>query len=410
MSELTITKIQFLLQQNKYAEADKLITILLSEEPDNAFYLTVASDIARHLGQLERAMNLVNAAILVSPDEDFVHYTKAQVHIELNELFLAQECLKAAVRIEPNDPDNYALWAHVTLNQKKYEAALEQANKALQLDPENILALNTRSTALMKLNRSYEASKTMEGALKEDPNNAYTHTNYGWNLLEKGKHKKALSHFREALKSNPDFEYAQAGMVEALKSRYLLYRWFLKYFFWMNNLTAKNQWVVIIVLYVGMQIINRLSTTMPFLKPVAILLMAFAFSTWILPPLSNLLLRINPYGKYMLDHKEIMSSNFVGISLLIAFVSIILYAITGLPFLLSLCILGVAMMIPLGTLFARTKHKFTLPGYTILLGVFGLLSVIATANTGELFTAYSTVFLLGFVAYQWVANYLIIDA
>ena len=122
---------------------------------------------------------------------------------------------------------------------EKYEDALNLANEGLERDPENILALNIRSSALIKLDRKEDAFTTIEGALAHDPNNAYTHSNYGWGLLEKGNHKKALQHFREALKHDPTLVQAQAGMAEALKANYVFYRLFLRYAFFMSNLTAK---------------------------------------------------------------------------------------------------------------------------------------------------------------------------
>lgn len=119
----------------------------------------------------------------------------------------------------------------------------------MEIDAENLSALNARSTALNKLNRKEESFETIQDALREDPNDAYTHANYGWGLLEKGHHKEALDHFKEALANDPSFEYAQLGMLQAIKANNPIYRVFLKYSFWMSNLTAKYQWGVIIGFY-----------------------------------------------------------------------------------------------------------------------------------------------------------------
>ncbi len=149
---------------------------------------------------------------------------------------------------------------------------------------------------------------------------------------KKEKTKKRLEHFREALRINPGFEYARSGMAEALKARYWLYKLFLKYAFWIGNLTAKYQWAVIIGLYIAFRLLNTLAQSnealRPYLTPVIILFALFAFSTWIITPVSNLFLRLNPFGKYLLDKNEIRSSNLVGGSFLVCVAGTITYALT----------------------------------------------------------------------------------
>src|SRR5690606_2150752 len=110
--------------------------------------------------------------------------------------------------------------------------------------------------ALIKLDRSEESFETIEGALREDPNNAFTHANYGWGLLEKGNHTKAMEHFKEALSHSPNLDYAQAGMLEAIKATNPIYRLFLKYAFWMGNMAAKFQWGFIIAFYILFRVIR----------------------------------------------------------------------------------------------------------------------------------------------------------
>lgn len=284
------------------------------------------------------------------------------------------------------------------------------ADEALSLDPENILGLNIRSTALIKLNRKEESFSTIEGALAHDPNNAATHTNYGWGLLEKGDHKKALEHFREALKNNPDLREARDGMAEALKAKYFFYRIFLKYAFFMSNLTSKYQWGVIIGFYLITRVLNGLSRTNPGLQPVlmpfVVLFALIAFSTWVFTPISNLFLLLNPYGKYLLDREARLSSNGVGISLLICVVGLICYFILSNPSWLVVAGLGFAMMVPLGSLFTIPQYKTLLIVYTAAMALLGVLAVYSAFGTGEPFNLFTTLFLFGFIAYQWLANIL----
>ncbi len=302
--------------------------------------------------------------------------------------------------------------ASIKLSRKQFEEALELANKALEIDAENLLGLNIRSTALIKLNKHEESFHTIEGALREDPNNAYTHANYGWGLLEKGDHKKAMEHFRESLKNDPNSGYAQSGMLEALKATNPVYRLFLKYSFFMSNLTAKYQWGVIIGFYVVFRILKSVATNnealQPYLYPLLVALAVVAFSTWVLNPVSNLFLRFNTYGKLLLDKNEKTSSNFVAASMATFVIGILLYFILGDDKFLSVVVFGFAMMLPFSLMFSPTKYKHAFLIYAVAMSLIGLAAIVLTFFTGELFNMLSVIFIFGFVGFQWVANYLLI--
>ena len=75
---------------------------------------------------------------------------------------------------------------------------------------------------------------------------------------------------------------------------------------------------------------------------------------------------------------------------------------------LAIAAFGFAMMLPLGTMFSPSKNKYLLLGYTICLGVVGAIAIALTFSTNELFNVMTPVFILGFVAFQWLANYLLI--
>ena len=408
MTDQLIIRAQILLQQKKYDEASKLLADILRQDPANIHVLAMLSEVQLHLGKHPEAEELINSAIGLAPDESDLYYIKARVVYHLDRYDEAEGLLEHAILIDPSDAAYFALWAGIKLERKQYDKALELANRSLELDPENIQGLNVRSTALIKLDRKEEAFQTIEGALNEDPNNAYTHSNYGWGLLEKGDHRKALGHFREALRNDPNFRYAQAGMMEALKARYWFYRVFLKYVFWIGNLTAKYQWGVILGLYFGTRLLSSLARNnaalQPYLTPLVLLLVLIAFSTWVITPLSNLFLRLNPYGKHLLDKKEIQSSNFVGISLGVFLIGLAGYLFSGAEPWLALAAYGFAMMVPFSAMFTPAKYN-SLTIYAGAMAVIGALAVLTAFATGTVENIFSIVFLFGFIAFQWVVNY-----
>lgn len=410
--ESLINRAELLIQQGRYKEAEELLAELLQQSPNNSYILAMCSRVAIELGKSAKALELINTAIGISPNDDYLHYIKSNVSLHMNHYDEAENSLEEAINMNLGIAGYFALWASIKLMRKQYEKALELANKALELDPEDIQALNTRSTALLKLNRKEESFETIENALKEDPNNAHTHANMGWNLLEKGDHKKALEHFKEALSEDPNSGYAQAGMINAIKAKYLIFRWFLKYSFWIQNLTAKYQWGVIIGFYFAVRFMNSVArnnpTLYPYLNPIVILLTILAFSTWIINPLSNLFLRLNPYGKYLLNEREKMSSNLVGFSAALFLAGLISYALMGENKWIGLAAFGFAMMVPFSTMFSASRQKNALLYYALAMFVTGVIALAQIFTTGVLYNTFSNIFIIGFVAFQWISNAIII--
>lgn len=409
-----LSKISILIQQKKYAEAERLLKNFLTEDANNIYLLSLLAEVKLQQDQLDEALVIVNNAIGLSPDADHLFYIRARIAVQQDRYDDAEKDIAQATAIDPNDGDYFAFHASIKLDRKQYDDALNLSNKALELDAENLLGLNIRSTALLKLNRKEDSFNTIEGALREDPNNAFTHANYGWGLLEKGDHKKALEHFKESLKSDPNFTLAQAGMVEALKASNPVYRLFLKYSFWMGNMTSKYQWGVILGFYFGVKFLRGIAhnsdTLRPYLVPIIVVLSLLAFSTWIMNPIGNLFLRLNRYGNFLLDKNEKMSSNFVGISLLVCIAGLLSYFIANDEKFLTVAAFGLAMMLPFGSMFSPSKYKHALLIYAVVMAAVGLAAITLTFSTGQMFNVMTPVFLIGFIGFQWAANYLTISA
>lgn len=412
MSDQAFQRVELLLQQERYEDAEGILQDLLKNDPDDAVVLSFLAEVKLQADDYLTAHHFIDQSLAITPNNPALHHLKARILIQENRFKEAIDFIEEAIQLDPEDADYHALKALILLQQKKFQESLDAADQALELDAENLLALNMRTSALQKLDRKEDAFITIEGALKEDPNNSFTHANYGWNLLETGDHKKALEHFKQSLQQNPGNEYAQQGMIQAIKAGNLIYRLFLKYSFFMANLTSKYQWGVIIGFFVGVRLLRGLAASneamRPFLIPLIILLSLVAFSTWIITPVSNLLFRLHPYGKYMLDKQEIKSANLVGISLLLAVIGFGAYLATNQAGWLVLGFLGLTLTMPLGNMFASSTNKWVLQWYPLAMALVGALAVYDSFSTNELFTTYSSIYLIGLFAYQWIANALII--
>ena len=411
MTEHSLSKVGILIQQRKYDAAEKILRQLLAQEPTNIQYLALLSELNLAQDKVEESASIIEDAIGLAPDTAHLFFIKSRIDIQKDKYDDGEKSIQQAITLDPYTADYFAWFANIKLARKQYEESLNLANQALEIDPEDLLALNVRSTVLIKLNRKEESFATIEGALRNDPNNAYTHANYGWGLLEKGDHKKALKHFKEALKNDPNFEYAQRGMIEALKATNPVYRLFLKYSFWIGNMGAKYQWGILLGLWLGNQALNQLADAKPGLRPVLIpviiLLALFAFSTWVIKPISNLFLRFNAYGKFLLNKQEKMSSNFVAVALVVLLAGLCMYAYSFQDKYIVLAAYGFAMMVFCGMMYLPSKYN-SIMIYTIAMAVLGLIAIWMAFTGNPATGAVVNLFIIGFLGFQFAVNFLVI--
>ncbi len=320
-----------LYHQSRYDLADREFRRELAEDPDNA---TAHAFLALCLTEQDRrdeALHEAGEAVRLDPDEAFGHYVRGRVLYDQDRLNDAEAAAQEAIRLDPDDADYPGLLAAVEMGRRRWAAALEAAERGLALDPEHDACTNLRVMALVQLGRKDEAAGTLGSALARDPENALTHANQGWALLHRGEHEGALVHFREALRIDPELEWARAGIVEALKARYLVYRLMLRFFLWMGRQSNVAQWIVILGFVFGRKALADLARThpalAPFLWPVLALSFAFLLLTWIASPLFNLLLRFNRFGRLALSREQRIASTWIGGCFIAAAACFVLYLV-----------------------------------------------------------------------------------
>lgn len=396
-----------LIERRRYKEAEKSLVDALSLEPTNITALSLLALCKYETEKINDALILIKQAVGLDPDNDHLLYLHALFSFRADDLRNAEQMIKNAIAFNPANANYHGLMANIKLHQRAWQEALDQANIGLSIEAENLECLNARATALLKLDKKTESFDTIREALQQDPENDNTHSNIGWSQLESGEVEKALESFRNALRFNPQNEFAKSGMVEALKARYLFYKWFLKYAFWINNLKAKGQWFFIVGMFIGVRVLSELadnnSDYAPFIKPIVYVYFAFAISTWIIEPLSNLVLRFNIFGRYALTRHEIIASNFVGFSFGLAAITAVAFMITEESFFLILMLYFTLMMLPFGSMLRPNilRNRQILIGLTVIIGTIGLIGIFFTI-------AWWYFFIFGIFSYQWVANALTI--
>jgi tetratricopeptide (TPR) repeat protein len=378
---MSFARVLLLFEQERYDLAEQELRQTLSAEPDN---VRAQALLALSLSQQRKdweALQEARQAVHREPDFAESHYILGRVLNTMGKTNEAELAIQHAIQLNPKMATYWNLLAGIYLQRRNWQKTLEVAEQGLSIEPEHVGCANLRAMALVKLGRRRESNLTLAATLAREPENALTHANQGWLLLKAGHHQRAMEHFREALRLNPTLEWARAGVVETLKARNLLYRLLLQYFFWMSKLTTRVQWVVILGGYVIFRLVRAGAQAVPDLALATgafiIAYLVFVYLTWTSETLFNLLLRLDPFGRLVLDQDEITASNLAGGSLSIGLVGLMLWAITQNPVALGLGVWGIIMVIPIGGTFkleAGSKRRF-LAGFGILLGLAGLAGV-----------------------------------
>jgi tetratricopeptide (TPR) repeat protein len=315
-----------LYDQSRYEQAETELRQSLATDPHDPYAHALLGLCLANREQFKEATEEAQQAVHLAPDFPFAHYALAHILHDRNRDDEALPVVNEALRLDSSEPSYFALLSGIHLAERHWPAALEAAERGLQLDSEHTACTNLRAIALVKLGRKSEAGQTIDAALSRNPDNSLTHANQGWTLLEKGEPKKALEHFREALRLDPDNGWARQGIVEALKARNIIYAVMLRYFLFMGKLSKRAQWGVVLGGYFGSRALNVVAKTnpdlQPYILPLQVFYLSFVVMTWIADPLFNLLLRLNRFGRLALSREKIVASNWLGVCLLIALVSL----------------------------------------------------------------------------------------
>jgi tetratricopeptide (TPR) repeat protein len=404
-----LQRAQLLIQQSRYEQAIKELQQALVTDPDEALAHAFMAVCLTEQNKLDEAFAAARRAAHLEPDSSYAHFVLGNVLAQQDKLKEAEAVAQEAIRLAAWDADNFALLARIKFRQKQWQAALEAAEQGLEVEAEHAGCQNLRALALSRLGRGDEATQALDAALEQDPENAVTHANRGWTQLQNGQRKMALDSFREALRLEPTLEWGRAGMIEALKARYLLYRLMLRYFFWMERLDSRTQWFIIIGLYVASRFSRSLSQSSPALAPVLVpvnyLYLVFVFLSWTARPLFNLLLRLNSFGRMLLDRRQIVGSNVLGLVLLGALLSLVMMVVWLNPNWFMVALVLVTMALPLGAYYSGDEE----PSNIIRWGAFGLtglglLTILLWFVAFELAKTCLLVYLLGILVFGIVAN------
>ncbi|MDX2246213.1 MAG: tetratricopeptide repeat protein [Bacteroidia bacterium] len=395
---MNLSRIELLIGQRRYDMAEKEIRQQMGDFPDNPLVRSYLGISLLGQGRVEDAKKEVEHAIGLAPDFSFAHGLLSRIYYQEGKTKEALASVEEAIRIDPSDANQFVHLAYIQFSRNKWDEALAAAEQGLSLDPEHVDGINIRARILVKLGRSPEASAAFDASMNKNPENAYTHINRGWALLEEGRYDEALKHFKEGVRLDPDNEVARSGLVEGLKAKYWIYRAYLKFAFWMENMNSGLRWAMMIGFIL---VANSLPMIMPFY-------LALIFFSWFSSILFNILLRFNSYGKYALSEEQIRYSNIFASLLGVGVVGLITGLAANIPLAENIGIVCLGLLFPVTGTFSKSRKSSRQKSLWMTYGfVLTGLAFILTSFLGmEIASVFFAVFAYGIMLYTFVIAFL----
>ena len=405
---MNFDRIEILIEQRRFDLAEIDLKAILARDPQNykALYLYTSLAISANSKEAKRRLE---AFMGTFPDDSLAYYLKAQHELQRDEIKDAYGSIKKALSFEPDDADFWALNSLIELDLNKPQEALESAEKALEFEAELTMGLNARSLALQRLGRTLEAAESSAKALSLNPESSYSHYNQGMQDLENRKYQKAMQHFSEALRIDPNDAESREGLLMCIKANNVFFRAYLRYQFWISSLSDRNRWFVIIGFYFAFRFVRKASLEQPHLDfifyPLLAVMGLFALSTWLIDSISNSLMLLHPYGKYLVKKEDRISALAV-MGTLLAGLSLIAVAViskNGDLFIPAIILFAISLIS--SNISNQTKGN-GLRNLSYAMIALGFLAIVY----GFLFSPNSVsfisiMFLILFVPYQFYSNY-----
>lgn len=368
---------QTLMAHGQYPQAAMELTNALAQDPEDPHLLAALASCQNQMGNRKAALDNARKAMGFSGDDNYARGVVCEILLDMDKPKEAEKLAAEGIAMDPEDDRLLSLRGIALFNMRRYKESLATAQTALALDPENESALWLQTQCLSILRKASASDASLEH-LSHNPEGVALQS-HAFMLLRRGKTKEAYEMFREALRNDPTDESAMAGLKEAVRGRFFLYRWLQAYDFWCQSL-GRYWFIPILVVIVGRRVVEAVVRSNPALAPYLIPLgVVFVFLIWghvILVPLLNALLLVHPYGRFALHPSERWIGRYWILAMSAILVAGLAALLGGEGLAIGLVIYGVAMwvMIGLANLFQTEKRR--------MIAVHLLATIV---NTGAIF-------------------------
>ncbi|MDH3944825.1 MAG: tetratricopeptide repeat protein, partial [Anaerolineae bacterium] len=173
------TLARWLMEAGDPAAAHELLSRLIASQEADVGVLIAYAEASREVGQLDQALEALDAAQMAAADDHQAHYAIGWVYISLEKFSLAEMAFQRAIELNPSHA-----WSYIGLAESYIQANIK-------MDQVPII-----------LGMAREHAGQDAGVL----------VNAGWLLQDIGECEQALINFEQALEMEPGLVEAQEGI------------------------------------------------------------------------------------------------------------------------------------------------------------------------------------------------------
>jgi tetratricopeptide (TPR) repeat protein len=322
------------MEQRRYKEASAELAHVLSAAPQSAVATSMLAYCELRLGDPKRAKETAQRGVGLDPSSSYGYRILAHVCFALNDPIAAEKACREALRISPEQAETLGLLALSLGTQSKWAEAISTADRGLKSNPNELNCLNSRIQALGVLGRTLEVDVAVQAVMREHSEDALAHEYAAWAFLRTKRVDKAIEHFREALRLNPNSEAARRGMIEALRSRFPVYRALIGAQAMLFRIPRGARSALLLGIYVVVRILAATAKDMPTglmiaSMSLAALYFAFVLFSWIGGSLINITLLMHPLGRIALRRSEKLEAICLAVALAVSISCISIGATTA---------------------------------------------------------------------------------
>jgi len=362
---------RLLREQGRHAEAEKFFLDVLQQSPDDVEALC---ELALCRGQIdgrkEESIHAIDRAVSLEPESSHVHALRALLLHDISRYGEALASAERAVALAAENAMAHFARSAALAGLNRWADAEVSVRQALSLDPDYAAAHNLLSHILRIQGKMDENADQIRTMLSRNPESADTHVSAGWSALRRGERDMAEGHFLEALRLEADNDFARRGLLEAYKSRSPMYRLYLRYCFFMQQFTPRQQWSIAIGIYIGYRVLVRAASGYNRAVAAGIVIAYLLFVFWghLARSVGNFIIALDRKARHALVRREQRDAGVGGL-VLVGVVALALGSLGGFHALAIIGYTALGMSLPLAHTFMNRSRQGR--------GVFGLIATMA---------------------------------
>ena len=201
--------------EGKFYEAEKLIKLFLSKQPENLFCLKILGIIYSKLEKMDKALKIYEKLISLNKNDPELFNNLGIIYKNLNRLEQSLTAFTHAIKLDPNYSDAYYNLSNILEKKGLKNESLKANRKAVELGSSNPKVYSQLGIRLYNSNLLDESTLVFQKCIKLEPNHL-EHYFYLANALDTlGKLEEAIINYKKVIEldANHSGSYSNLGHI-----------------------------------------------------------------------------------------------------------------------------------------------------------------------------------------------------